>query len=170
MKTLISMIARLTYLVGATALFIMMLIVIVDIVLRSVFGSTLGFVEEVVGYLVVAVTIFGVSITFREGVLFRVGFLFDNLSDTLKQYLNVFYCLLGVVFCSTMAWYTALLVISSFKRGKIAATELQTPLYIPQVIIPVGFVIFLIFIFEKMFSKQKSDESKNIEMLEDSGE
>jgi TRAP-type C4-dicarboxylate transport system permease small subunit len=49
-----------------------------------------------------------------------------------------------------MMWFTSLMVWSSFTRGKIAATELQTPIYIPQILLPVGFLILLVFAVDKL--------------------
>lgn len=169
MKTILSLISRVVYAIGAFALIVMTLIILVDIVLRSLFGSTLGFVEEIVGYLVVAVTIFGVSITIREGALFRVEFLYDNLPASVKHVLHVIYCLIGVVFSSTMLWYTSLLVISTFSRGRVAATELQTPLYLPQALLPIGFLFFLIFVFEKILDKPDADHQAS-HAIEQAGE
>jgi len=122
MNPISQLLARLCNAIGGATLVVMTTIVIVDVFLRTLFNQTLGFVEEITGYLVVVVTFFGVSITFREGAMFRVSFLYEKFPAFLKRALGTLYLTVTIVFCATMMWFTSLLVWSSFTRGKIAAT------------------------------------------------
>lgn len=150
MNSISRLLARLCNAIGGAALVVMTTIVVVDVLLRTLFNQTLGFVEEITGYLVVVVTFFGVSITFREGAMFRVSFLFEKFSASLKQALGIVYLAITIVFCTTMMWFTSLMVWSSFTRGKIAATELETPIYLPQLLLPIGFLILLAFAVDRL--------------------
>jgi TRAP-type C4-dicarboxylate transport system permease small subunit len=150
MQRLSAALARLSGALGASTLVVMTLMVIVDIVMRSLFQRSLGFVEEVTGYLVVLVTLFGVAITFRQGAMFRVSFLYDRFPVAVQRVLGVVYLIASAVFCALMLWFTSLLVSSSFTRGKIAATELETPLYLPQLVLPAGFLVLLVFIVDRL--------------------
>lgn len=154
MNTLARFFSRLSSVMGGAALMLMTLMIIVDIFLRTFLNQSLGFVEEVTGYLVVAITFFGVSITFRENALFRVSFLYDKIPSGLKSIIDSVYLIISIIFCCTMLWFTSLLVWSSFVRGKIAATELQTPIYLPQILIPLGFLIIIIFALDKLFNRE----------------
>lgn len=151
MNRITKVLSRTVFWLGAAILITMAAMVILDIVLRTVFYQTLGFVEEMAGYMVVALTFFGVSLTFREGEMFRVGFLFDKLPERLQRALGIVYLVVTIVFCTILMWFTALTVVSSFERGKIAATELQTQLYVPQLLLPVGFMVLLAFVVERLF-------------------
>lgn len=143
--------SRFIFYFGAAILLAMPLLVVVNILLRAVFGFSIGNVEEMVGYMLVAVTFFGVSITFRAKSLFRVSFLFDALPVSVRKILNRVYLCLVISFCTVMIWFTSLLVKSSFVRGKVSDTVLHTPLYIPQALIPCGFFILLVFALEQLF-------------------
>ena len=150
MNLVSQLLSRLCNALGGVTLVVMTTIVVVDVCLRTLFNQTLGFVEEVTGYLVVVVTFFGVSITFREGAMFRVSFLYEKFPLALQKALGIVYLTITIVFCGTMMWFTSLMVWSSFTRGKIAATELQTPIYIPQILLPVGFLILLLFAVDRL--------------------
>ena len=63
---------------------------------------------------------------------------------------GVVYLIASAGFCALMLWFTSLLVSSSFTRGKIAATELETPLYLPQLVLPAGFFVLLVFIVDRL--------------------
>lgn len=145
MNRLSQRLASLCEALGAATLIAMTVMVIVDIFMRSVLNQSLGFAEEVTGYLVVVVTFLGVALTFRDGVLFRVSFLYDKFPHALQRALAMIYLAATMAFCVAMTWFTALMVWSSFTRGKVAATELQTPIYLPQMVLPVGFLILLVF-------------------------
>ena len=51
------------------------------------------------------------------------------------------------------------LMLSSFSRGKFAPTVLRTPLWIPQIILPLGFSVLAFFLVEQlMLTFRKSEE------------
>jgi TRAP-type C4-dicarboxylate transport system permease small subunit len=152
MRRLATVLARLSSALGATTLVAMTLMVIVDIVMRTLLQRSLGFVEEITGYLVVLVTLFGVAITFREKEMFRVGFLYQRFPVAVQRALGVVFMLAAAAFCALLLWQTGQMVWSTYMRGKIAATELQTPLYLPQLLLPLGFLVLLIFIVDRLFS------------------
>ena len=150
MTYLSNWLAKLSSAIGALALIGMTSMVIVDVLMRTLFQQSLGFVEEITGYLVALVTVFGVAITFRECAMFRVSFLYDRLPHGLQRLLGTIFLAVSIVFCALMVRYTSLLVWSSFERGKIAATDLQTPIYIPQIALPAGFLVLLIFAIDRL--------------------
>ncbi|WP_416816716.1 TRAP transporter small permease [Denitromonas sp.] len=150
MNRLSQLLARLSVTLGGTTLVLMTAMVVVDIFMRTLLSRSLGFVDEITGYLVAMVTFLGASITFREGEMFRVSFLFEKFPAALKKFLGTVYLVFAAIFCATMLWYTSLLVWSSFVRDKVAPTELQTPIYLPQLALPLGFLIFLVFAVDKL--------------------
>jgi TRAP-type C4-dicarboxylate transport system permease small subunit len=77
-------------------------------------------------------------------VLFRVSFLYDRFPRALQRALAIVYLAATMAFCAVMLWFTALMVWSSYTRGKVAATELQTPIYLPQMVLPIGFLVLLL--------------------------
>ena len=172
MNRISQLLGRLSNALGGATLIVMTAIVVVDVVLRTLLNQTLGFVDEITGYLVVIVTFFGASITFREGAMFRVSFLYDKFPVPLKKALGMVYLAITVAFCATMMWFTYLLVWSSFTRGKIATTELQTPLYIPQILMPVGFLVLLVFAVDKLLQGGlvKETDAHSIAVEEQAGE
>lgn len=153
MKRVSQRLAQLCIAIGSVTLIVMTGMVVVDIFMRTFLSRSLGFVDEVTGYLVVVITLLGVGITFREGAMFRVSFLYQRLFPIpAKRILGKVYLAIAAIFCMTMMWYTALLVWSSYVREKVAPTELQTPIFIPQLVLPIGFLVLLIFVLEKFFS------------------
>lgn len=128
----------------------LVLLVIGEALLRSFANLSVGFAEEVTGYFVVALTLFGAARALRSGSLFEVCFISDRVRGGTKRLLQCLYVLVSLAVCVVLAVKSADLVASSLARGKFAATVLQTPLWIPQLLLPVGFGVIGIFLVEKL--------------------
>ncbi|MBE9639151.1 TRAP transporter small permease [Salipiger mangrovisoli] len=131
------------------ALAALVLLVAGEAFLRGMANYSLGFAEEVSGYLVVALTFFGAALTLRSQALFQVNFLFDQLPAGARALIMRAFIVLSIGVCAVLAWQTFGLVDSSFSRGKFAPTVLRTPLWIPQLLMPLGFSVLGIFLVEQ---------------------
>ncbi|MEZ5652832.1 MAG: TRAP transporter small permease [Burkholderiaceae bacterium] len=135
----------------ATAVVLAALVIIVctEAFLRGVANVSLDYVEELTGYFVVTLTFFGAALALRASALFRVSFLFDAMPAPARRWLSRVFIAGALFVCAILAWRSTDLVLSSFSRGKFAPTELHTPLWIPQLIMPVGFVLLGVFLIEQ---------------------
>lgn len=147
---LFNLLDRVVGILTCVMLIALVVLVALEVFLRSVFGYSLGFVEEVTGYLVVALTLFGAAKAVRGNSLFQVQVVFEALPFSLKRALGVLFSLIAIAICVVLAWKTFDLVGSSFSRGKFAPTVLRTPLWIPQTLLPVGFVVIGLFLLEHL--------------------
>ncbi|MCE3026694.1 TRAP transporter small permease [Salinicola sp. DM10] len=131
---------------------LVMLVILVsaEIVSRFFFAYSLRVVEELAGYIVVGLTLFGAGLAVRKNTLFQVGFLFDALPQGARRLLSLVYLTLSLAVCGVLIHYTLQLVASSYTRGNVAPTFLMTPLWIPQLLIPLGLTFIAVFIVERM--------------------
>jgi TRAP-type C4-dicarboxylate transport system permease small subunit len=142
-------IARLVRYCNGVALVCLVLLICLEAFLRGVFDVSLGFAEEVTGYLMVALTLNGAASAIRAGALFQVSFVFDRLGGKSQIFLIRFGCVLSIFVVVVLAWKGLDLVSSSLERGKFAATTLRTPLWIPQLLLPVGFALVILSLVEQ---------------------
>jgi len=152
--------------IASIAIVIMVCLVVLEVLLRSTIGFSFGFVDELVAYLVVLTTFFGVCVTFRSKALFRVEMFYSRLSRKSRAVLDIIHSVLSLVLCFLLIYYAFFLISSSFSRGTISQSKLETPLYIPQMIIPAGLIILAIFIFDfarLRFGALKARPNANIE-------
>ena len=147
--SLFNMLAAGVQFIAGLALVMLVLMVSAEIVSRFFFNYSLRIVEELAGYLVVGLTLFGASLAVRKNGLFQVGFIFDALPHPLKRSLSLLYMALSLSVCGVLIWYTLQLVLSSWGRGNVAPTFLMTPLWIPQLLIPLGLTFIATFIIER---------------------
>ncbi|MEC8631092.1 MAG: TRAP transporter small permease [Pseudomonadota bacterium] len=152
--------ARITAVLCGTVLTGLVLLVCTEAILRGVFNYSLGFAEEVTGYCVVFLTFFGAALALRGRAMFQVHFLLDNWPEGTRKWLVRIFALIAIAICILLAWKTKDLTLSSFSRGKFAPTVLRTPLWIPQIVPPLGFSVLGFFLVEQFlltFSTTRSD-------------
>jgi len=116
----------------------MVLLIVAEVVCRGLLGFSLMVVEELSGYLLVALVFMSMGIALRDGALFRVTFLMDRLRARARRMLACLFdgcCLAGML---VLTWQLGRLVWQSWSRDVQAATTLATPLYIPQSIMVLG--------------------------------
>lgn len=139
----------------------LVLLVCSEVFLRGVFNYSLGFAEELTGYCVVMLCLFGAALSLRASTLFQVNFLFDRLPDGVRVWVHRAFVVAALIICLILAWKTKDVMLSSFGRGKFAPTVLRTPLWIPQILLPAGFTVIGIFLIEQLLlsGRKFKDES-----------
>ena len=147
--------------IASVAIVVMVCLVVLEVLLRSTIGFSFGFVDELVSYLVVLTTFFGVCVTFRNNALFKVEMFYAKLSRASRRVLDVFHAVLSLGLCSILIYYAFFLISSSFRRGTFSQSKLETPLYIPQLIIPIGLIILVFFILDFARVRLFTSKSKN---------
>lgn len=143
------LIARATQFATGSVLIFLVALVCCEAFLRGGFNYSLGFAEELTAYCVVMLTLFGAALALRKGSLFQVYFLYEMLPENIKVLIKRIFICTAIFICIVLAWKTKDLVLSSFERGKFAPTVLRTPLWIPQLFLPSGFVLIGIFLVEQ---------------------
>lgn len=132
------------------ALVIMMLLITAEVAVRSLFNYSLQFTDELSGYLLVVVTFLGISISLKEGAVFRVDFLYRRLAARVRTALDFVFQVLALVFAVLLDYQVIRLVVSSYERDVTAPTLLATPLYVPQIIMPVGVSLMVLLQFVRI--------------------
>lgn len=146
--------------IAGTILIFLTLLVTLEVVSRSLFSVSFHMVEEISGYLVIALTLLGAGLSLRDGTLFRVAFLFDKLPPAARAWLMSSFSLLGVGMCGVLIWQTCRLVASSYARGNVAPTVLMTPLWIPQMLLPFGIAVIAVFLIEQLWRQRRTCRSR----------
>lgn len=152
LSRLLNVVFRSITFLGNLALGTMLIIMAVEVALRSLELGTLWIADEMSAALLVATTFLGLSIAVREGALFR----FDGIVSRLPEKIQVPYerllYLLALIASSTLAWYLIKFVNSTWKRGTVSDGIIDYPLWIPQILMPLGMIAMVVAVLEKMLS------------------
>lgn len=131
----------------------MMAMITVEIVCRSLAGFSLLLIDEVAGYVLVAILFLGVTTSFRSGSLLRVEFIINRLPPRARLWLDGTFDLVGFGFVAILDYAMIKFVLSTFERDMHAPTLLATPLYIPQSVMPLGTTLLAVALLASTIDK-----------------
>ncbi len=126
------------------ALAVMVVIINLEIVTRNVFGFSLNISDEYSSYMLIAITFFSLPLCIVHGSLHRVTFILDRVPDWLRTTLLVAFDLIAMVVVAVILVQVVWLVLGSRQLHTTAPTLLLTPVWIPQLAMPVGAAALLV--------------------------
>lgn len=118
-------------------------------VLARKWGHALGIpttqvTDEIAGYMLVLASTWGFAYTLRMDAHVRIDVLLPYMPPRVRAAMDFLAMALMAFFACVFAWRTWLLVLDSWQTGIRSSTYLLTPLWIPQVILSVGFSLLAI--------------------------
>jgi TRAP-type C4-dicarboxylate transport system permease small subunit len=147
---------------ASLSIFLMMLLITIEVILRQFNKSTL-IADEYCGYLMVATIFFGLGYSFKEELFTRVDFVYNKIA---KKFVGIFLdkvlLLITLFYATLMVYFVYELTIESYRLMFRAPTVSQTPLYLPQSIMVIGCTVFFLQILIFLFSKKRLKKDKSI--------
>ncbi|OEH92104.1 TRAP transporter small permease [Bacillus solimangrovi] len=143
MKVLNTLLNRLEEITVAITLTISVILTFIEVVLRYGFGSSIGFTHELVVYLLIFTGMIGASIGVREKVHLGVDLLVLQFPYSIQKALTLFSLIICTLFCIiiTILGIEHIQILSQF--GQVSP-EMEIPLYIPKLIVPLSFGLMTI--------------------------
>jgi len=145
-------IEKVSYGVGYFAGWILLGIItltMVEVLTRYVLRQPLILCDEFGGYSLFAITFLGLAYCAKEKGHIRITFIVERMKPKVSSRIRVVtlsLVLLYAVIGSMISWD---FLISSFQRGMKSNSWLMTPLWWPQMVLPIGFTLFsLVLIME----------------------
>lgn len=126
------------------AILLMMGLIVYDVLMRYVFMSPTLFGDEVSGYLLVMAAFLPLAITLKEDRHIRVDVLTKRLPARHQVWLELILSIISIAAVTILLWRSIILTQNLYIRGVIFPSVLQTPLYIPQSLIPLGLSMLLL--------------------------
>jgi TRAP-type C4-dicarboxylate transport system permease small subunit len=119
---------------------VMAFIVILEIVTRNLFNFSYEMSEELGGYIIIGITFLSLPVCQVYRSYHHVQFIQTRLPPRLRAMSHLLFDLLSLVFCGVLIWQLSRYVLQSWHSGDVAPTLLATPLWIPQLLMPIGSV------------------------------
>jgi TRAP-type C4-dicarboxylate transport system permease small subunit len=135
--------------IGAFSVLISMMLIVLDVIGRRFFGFSILFAAELSQNLLVWLSFLGFAFAHRQGAHVDVRLVVDHLSPKAKRMSEFVASLAGLFFCGFVTWVVTQLTINSYKSGFEVWGVLHTPLFLVQMVMPIGFFMFtLLFLLE----------------------
>ena len=106
--------------------------------------------DDVTAWLCAACAFLAVGHTFRHGELVRVGLWLDHLKGRWRWYAELFALAFTAVFSAYMLWSVARFVYESWKFHEVAQGIIRIPIWIPQLTLVAGVLIFLVAVLDEL--------------------
>ena len=137
-------------------MFMMVAHILIEIVLRSFFATSTYVLDEFVGYGVAAVTFLALGRAVQTDDLIRVSLVGVLPSKRLQLAFEAFSLISAFVICSGLGYFIALSISRNFTRGRVSETIAEVPLWIPEFIVLVGLLVFLISVAHRLLTTVRS--------------
>ncbi len=130
---------------GAVSAFFMVLIVIliiVEIILRTVFGFSTLIADEYSAYFFVAVVMMGLGYALKDGAHIKINLVLSRLNKKAEKILVMAVTLFAAAICTFALYHSVIMVYDVYILEMTADSISETPIFIPQLFIPLGFLLF----------------------------
>jgi TRAP-type C4-dicarboxylate transport system permease small subunit len=135
------------FLIAAIALISM------EVIARNVFDTSLQISDEVVGYLLVAITFLSMPVAEAHGAFHRVALVQMRLSRRAQLISQTIFDLLSLAASMAVTWQLIRLARNSWRSADVAATLLQTPLWLPQSAMGLGMSLLCLALLRSIMVK-----------------
>lgn len=129
---------------GGITVFGLTLLIAVGVFSRRVLGSPLLAVDEVSGYLLLAIVFLGLAHTMKAGGHIRADIVLAHVPAGVRGGLELLATLLALLFALTLLVGNWALVAEYYGRGTLSFKYLQIPLWIPASLLVVGVGLLLL--------------------------
>jgi len=129
-----------------------MLIACAQILLRNVFSSSISWADPALKMLVLWLTLLGSMAAARENKHLSIDVLSKFLPENINHFVQKITHTFATIICLFMAYYSFRLVQLSYEFGDRAFSDL--PLWVLQIIMPVGFFLMALRFFINIFSQK----------------
>lgn len=134
--------ARLLVWIGGTGLLLAALMVSVDVVIRDLFGVTVGGADEISGYIFAISTAFALPYALLHRVNVRIDAFYVRFPSRVRAVLDLVSVAALAVFVFPLTGWVFVMVGDSFSLWTRSITPLRTPVAIPQSLWLTGLVLF----------------------------
>lgn len=140
----IHLIARASAWVGGITLLACAFLISLDLILRKLFGISMGGADEIAGYVLAIVSSWAFPIALLKRSHIRVDILYSRLPLKPRVGLDLLALLGMAVFVGTLLWHSGQVLLDSIHYRSISTTPLQVPLWIPQSLWFAGYLFFAV--------------------------
>ncbi len=113
-------------------------------------GLLLRGADDITAWLCAAAAFFALGHTFRKGELVRVGLWLDMMKPAARWWAEVIALSIAALFVGYMVWAVTRFVYESWKFDELAQGMLKVPIWIPQMSLVIGAVIFFVAVLDDL--------------------
>jgi len=140
-EAVIKKISSILHIMAAVILFIIIMCVVADVLLRFLKLPAIGDMVELTAWLGMVLTFLAMGFLVREGKHISVDIVTSRVSSATKRLMSMVSGVLSILFCLLMGYEGIVMVIGSYKLGQHLQSW-EFAVWPFQVVVPLGFLAF----------------------------
>lgn len=128
---------------SSVAMILIVLLILLEVFLRSLFNTSTMVTDEYSAYLYVVLVFFGLGYTLATEGHIRVKVVLSRLSERTRLFLDAVVTATAIALTGFALVFSISLVREAYSLRMVSETPSQTPMWIPQLAIPVGLAVFM---------------------------
>lgn len=126
---------------SSALLIAIILLIAVNVILMSFFNSSIIITEEYSAYMFAAFVMLSLSFALKEDAHIKITVVSSKLPRPISKILKIAVTLLAFLISLFALYYSILMVWQAYIYKMRADTVAQTLIYIPQIFMPIGFLM-----------------------------
>ena len=133
------------------------ILILVEIFLRHFFDISTMIADEYSGYLYLASIFLGLGYTFSENGHIRINILTSKLSKNANGFIDVIASIITLCVLFFILYRTILFTYDSYELEMLSEAVSETPLYLTQIVMPLGTILFILAVIAFIIKRLKND-------------
>lgn len=124
--------------IGGLFLTLSVFIIVTEIALRSLFSISMVGADEIASFAVIWSVFFTASLAVKRNIHVRIDVIFTLVPSSIGRWIDALGTVLSLIFTLYLTYAGWALVQESLMLGELTMTMLHLPVWIPQLIVPIG--------------------------------
>ena len=142
---------------SSTILISLVLLILTEIFIRYFFNMSTLIADEYSGYLYLATIFLGLSYTFKESAHIRINIITSKISKKSNRFIDIFAGSLTIIILLFALYRTILFSFDSYEMEMVSEAVSETPLYLTQLVMPLGLSLFILSVLVFVIKGLKND-------------
>lgn len=122
----------------------LVLLILIEIFIRYSFDMSTMIADEYSGYLYLASIFLGLAYTFNEKAHIRINIVTSRLNKKANRVIDIIAGLISTLVLSFAFYRTVLFAYDSYELEMLSEAVSETPLYLTQIVMPLGLSLFIL--------------------------
>jgi len=132
-------------------------LVLTEIVIRHFFDMSTMIADEYSGYIYLASIFLGLAYTFNEKAHIRINIVTSRLNKKTNRIIDLITGTISLVALCFVFYRTVLFAYDSYDMEMLSEAVSETPLYLTQIVMPLGMALFILSIMMFLLKGFKND-------------
>ena len=142
---------------ASVSLISLVLLILTEIFIRYFFDMSTLIADEYSGYLYLASIFLGLSYTFKESAHIRINIITSKMNKKSNRIIDIFAGITTIIILIFALYRTILFSFDSYEMEMVSESVSETPLYLTQLVMPLGLTLFILSVLVFVIKGLKND-------------